>query len=185
MTPEQRADDVRWIEGQLRMYERDVASARGGHRWTEIAPLEREAARYRRILAEIAVCETTREALRFYADPYTYHLEILGPCGLVEDQDDFDGGSFSGRGRERRCALPLLTIRVLPPTPRRVRIDLEALQFPYGCRVGRTPPLTMPDLGGAVLSRPGATTWVGGGSGLVHGEANLTQTVCARKMLAR
>lgn len=94
----------------------------------------------------------------------------------------------SGSRRCKRSAdrpSPLRTVRVRPSPPRRVRINLKAFQFALSGRMECTPPLTLPDLGSAVGGRPGATARVGGGSGLVHGEANLTQTVCARKMLAR
>jgi hypothetical protein len=43
------------------------------------------------------------KALEFYADPATYHLEILGPGGLADDKDERD--DFGRRARAALAAL--------------------------------------------------------------------------------
>ena len=78
-------EDVVWLEREAAFWE----TQRSDH-----------AERLRRIIGYVRERERLREALSFYADPYTYHLEILGVCGLADDEDDFEGGSFGKRARE-------------------------------------------------------------------------------------
>ena len=53
--------------------------------------------------------ERLRAALAFYAAPDTYHIDILGACGLGEDEDD------AGFGARARAALACLEPRNVVP----------------------------------------------------------------------